>query len=221
MKQFLAAFAAVAGTLIPGSGALAQSAAPAGQAAEGQKKAAMCIGCHGIEGYQASFPEVYKVPRIGGQNAAYIAAALQAYKKGDRRHPTMRSVAESLSDQDMADLAAFYGAQSGALKPAAAPGEPPAVVAELLRKGNCATCHGANLSTPIDPSYPKLAGQYADYLAVALRAYATQGNPVFGRTHAIMGAQVKPFQPAELKALAAYIAALPGEVTTVSQSRFK
>lgn len=64
----------------------------------------MCIGCHGIAGYQASFPEVYKVPMISGQSAAYIAAALDAYRKGDRHHPTMRGVAESLSDQDIADV---------------------------------------------------------------------------------------------------------------------
>lgn len=83
------------------------------QAAEGDAKAAlsknsMCIGCHGIPGYKASFPTVYAVPYIGGQNAKYIEAALQAYKKGERKHPTMRGIAEQLSDQDIADLAAYY-----------------------------------------------------------------------------------------------------------------
>ena len=84
---------------------------PAAQAqddAAGESKARMCIGCHGIPGYQASFPEVYKVPMIAGQNAKYIVAALTAYKKGERKHPTMRGIAASLTDQDMADLAAFY-----------------------------------------------------------------------------------------------------------------
>src|SRR5450830_477583 len=74
----------------------------------GEKKIAMCIGCHGIKGYQASFPEVYKVPMISGQNAKYIEAALHAYKKGDRKHPTMRSISEGLTDQNMADLGAYY-----------------------------------------------------------------------------------------------------------------
>ncbi|HEX4918215.1 MAG TPA: cytochrome c [Limnobacter sp.] len=83
------------------------------QAAEGDAKAAlaknsMCIGCHGIPGYKASFPEVYNVPYIAGQNAKYLEAALQAYKKGDRKHPTMRGIAETLTDQDIADLAAYY-----------------------------------------------------------------------------------------------------------------
>jgi cytochrome c553 len=71
-------------------------------------KVAMCIGCHGIPGYRASFPEVYSVPKIAGQNEKYIQASLQAYAKGDRSHPTMNAISASLSDQDMADLAAYY-----------------------------------------------------------------------------------------------------------------
>ena len=71
----------------------------------------MCIGCHGIKGYQASFPEVHKVPMISGQSAKYIVAALTAYKKGERKHPTMRAIAASLTEQDMADLAAYYEQQ--------------------------------------------------------------------------------------------------------------
>jgi cytochrome c553 len=71
-------------------------------------KVEMCVGCHGIPGYKASFPEVYRVPMIGGQSAKYIEAALQAYKKGDRKHPSMRGIAASMSDQDIADVAAFY-----------------------------------------------------------------------------------------------------------------
>ena len=77
-----------------------------GNAAAGEKKIAMCIGCHGIQGYQASFPEIHKVPMISGQNAKYIIAALNAYKAGERKHPTMRGIADSLSDQYMADVAA-------------------------------------------------------------------------------------------------------------------
>ena len=79
-----------------------------------ESKVAMCIGCHAIPGYRASFPEIYTVPLIGGQNAEYIVAALQAYKKGERKHPTMRGIAGSLTDQDMADLAVYYAAQTSA-----------------------------------------------------------------------------------------------------------
>ena len=211
--------------LVASLGALsAAGTAKAQDAAAGEKKAAMCIGCHGIVGYQASFPEVHKVPMIAGQGAKYIVSALTAYKKGERKHPTMRGIAWSLSDTDMADLAAYYEKQNASMvkpvadTPAAAP---PADVAALLTKGACSSCHGANFSKPIDPGYPKLAGQHADYLAVALHAYSVTGNPQVGRGNAIMAGQVKQFSRAELKALAKYIGSLPGELATVPQSRFR
>jgi cytochrome c553 len=89
---------------------------PAAHAVQGDAKAAeskisMCQGCHGIPGYRTTFPEVYHVPKIGGQHPAYIVRALEEYKKGERSHPTMQAIAESLSEQDMADLAAYYGAK--------------------------------------------------------------------------------------------------------------
>ena len=69
---------------------------------------AICIGCHGIPGYKTAFPDVYHVPKIAGQQAAYIVSALKAYKSGERSHPSMRGVAASLSDDDMQKLADFY-----------------------------------------------------------------------------------------------------------------
>ena len=83
-----------------------------GDAAAGQRKNALCIGCHGIPGYKTAFPEVYSVPKLGGQQASYIVSALQAYKRGDRTHPSMRAIVAGLSDQDMADLAAYYAADA-------------------------------------------------------------------------------------------------------------
>jgi cytochrome c553 len=203
--------------------AQAQDAKPAGSASAkaGESKAAMCIGCHGIKGYQSSFPEVHKVPMISGQSAKYIVASLAAYKKGERKHPTMRAIAGSLTEQDMADLAAFYAQQAGPVsvpdQAAAAGGE----VQALMAKGACASCHGTNFSKPIDGSYPKIAGQHGDYLYVALKAYRIEGNPQVGRANAIMGAQVKQFSNAELRAMADYLAALPGELRTVSESPFR
>lgn len=82
-----------------------------GSADAAKGKVAMCVGCHGIPGYKASFPAVYSVPMIAGQSPKYIENALVAYRKGDRSHPTMRGIAGSLSDQDIADLAAYYGAK--------------------------------------------------------------------------------------------------------------
>ncbi len=187
-----------------------------------EAKTAMCFGCHNIKGYQASFPEVYKVPMIAGQNAKYITAALNAYKNGDRKHPTMRSVAESLSEQDIADIAAFYEGL-GKDERKAAPDkqrEPDSQVAGLIQKANCASCHGANFSKPIDPSYPKIAGQHSDYLFSALRAYKTENNPAVGRNNGIMGAIAKQFSNAELKAIAKYVGSLDGEVATIPESRF-
>ena len=105
MKRLLVTLAALAGL-----GAMAAGAQAAdGNAQAGKRKVATCIGCHGIAGnYKATYPEVYNVPMIGGQGAKYIEAALHAYAKGDRTHPTMRGVAGALSDQDMADVAAYY-----------------------------------------------------------------------------------------------------------------
>lgn len=94
--------------------ALALDAPAAGNAADGQKKNFQCQGCHGIPGWKTAFPEVYQVPKLGGQHAQYIAAALRAYKKGERDHQTMRAIAADLSDQDIEDLAAYYGAAAAA-----------------------------------------------------------------------------------------------------------
>ncbi len=117
---------AAAGTVIAALAlmdlAVAQSAAPAaaaapaakeigGDAQRGKIKVAACVGCHGIPGYKADFPTVYSVPMLGGQNAKYIESALKAYQKGERRFPTMIATARSLSDQDIADVAAYYAAQ--------------------------------------------------------------------------------------------------------------
>jgi cytochrome c553 len=182
----------------------------------------MCIGCHGIPDYKASFPEVHRVPKIAGQNAPYITAALGEYKKGSRHHPTMRAIAASLTDQDVADLAAFYSTEAQDVQPVpVAAKEPSTRVAELLKKANCASCHGANFDKPIDPSYPKLSGQHPDYLYVALKAYQTDKNPQVGREHAVMSGMARMYTHDELKALANYIGSLPGELQTVPQSRFR
>ena len=90
----------------------AQAADEKGSAQAGQGKVGLCTGCHSIPDYRADYPFVYSVPMLGGQNAAYIATALSEYKKGERKHPTMRSIAASLSDQDMADLGEYYAAQT-------------------------------------------------------------------------------------------------------------
>ena len=83
--------------------------AQTGNAEAAKGKISMCIGCHGIPMYKSVFPEVYLVPLIAGQSPEYIVKALQAYRAGDRSHPSMQGIAKSLTDQDMADVAAYYG----------------------------------------------------------------------------------------------------------------
>jgi len=215
MSKAITLFLALAGAVF---GAQAQDAAA------GQKNAAMCVGCHGIVGYQSSFPEVYRVPKVAGQNAAYIVAALSAYKKGERKHPTMVAIGKGLTDQEMADLAAFYETQGAALvKPVSdsTPPAPSAAVADLLTRGACASCHGASYNKSLVPAYPKLAGQHADYLFASLRAYGIEGNPHMGRANAVMSGQVKPFKRAELKAMADYLSTLPGDLRVVPNPKFK
>ena len=194
-----------------------------GNAKDGASKNAMCIGCHGIKGYQASFPEIHKVPMISGQGAPYIVAALAAYKSGERKHPTMRGIADSLTEQDMADLGAYYAASGvveGAAPLPAKAAEGSAKVMALIDKGACISCHGANFSTPL-PGYPKLAGQHSDYLFVALKAYKVEGNAKVGRGNAIMAGVAKQFTNAELKLMANYIGSLPGDLKTEPLHRFK
>ncbi|KAF1048544.1 MAG: Cytochrome c4 [Xylophilus sp.] len=182
----------------------------------------MCIGCHGIPGYQASFPSVYKVPKISGQGGKYIASALDAYRKGDRQHPTMRGIAESLTDQDIADVAAYYEASGHDASAAPKAGhEAAGQVADLIKRGACVSCHGQGFAKPIDPSYPKVAGQYPDYLYAALRSYKAGTAPRVGRSNGVMAGVAKQFSNAELKVLADYIGSLDGDLKTVPQPRFR
>lgn len=200
--------------------AVAVAAHAQGNVEAGKQKAEMCIGCHGIAGYQNSFPEIHKVPKISGQTAEYIVASLKAYRKGDRKHPSMRGIAGSLTDEDMADLGAFYASHANTTAPET-PRAPTVEVAALIERGACASCHGANFSKPIDPSYPKLAGQHADYLFVALKSYTVEGNNVVGRNNAIMSGIAKQFTSAEMRQMARYLATVEGELRTVPQSRFR
>jgi cytochrome c553 len=221
MNKFLSSLSALVVACVTTASVNAQEVK--GDAQAGQAKVAMCIGCHGIKGYQASFPEIHKVPMISGQGAAYIISALNAYKKGERKHPTMRGIADSLTEKDIADVAAYYstsGVVDGApALPKAADGSAKAMA--LVAKGACTSCHGESLNKPIDPSYPKIAGQHGDYLFVALKAYKAEGSSVVGRGNAIMGGIAKQFSNAELKELANYVSSLPGELKTVPQNRFK
>lgn len=180
--------------------ALLSALVPSLRAAEGSAEAAkeklsMCIGCHGIPGYRTSFPEVYSVPKLGGQHPDYIVSALTAYRSGERSHPTMQGIAGGLSEQDMADLAAYYSA--GAPAPAAAP-------AANDKAQVCTACHGPDGNSPV-PMFPRIAGQHRDYLYQALQDYKA-GR----RKNPIMAAQVESLSRQDMEALAAWFSSQPG-----------
>ena len=221
MKKTLWSLSVALVTSVTSFSAAAQT--PVGDIKAGEKKVAMCIGCHGIAGYQASFPEIHKVPMISGQGAKYIMSALTAYQKGDRRHPTMRGIAQGLSEQDIAYVAAYYeahGRTEGKPElPKAAAGS--ARATELLAKGACVSCHGENFSKPLDPSYPKIAGQHSDYLFVALKSYKADKAALVGRNNGVMAGIAGQFSNAELKELASYVASLPSDLKTIPQSKFR
>jgi len=171
----------------------------------------MCIGCHGLPGYKATFPEVFPVPMLGGQSAKYIENALAAYKKGDRKHPTMAGIAGSMTEQDMANAAAYYSQQKGTSVTVAESGTSVAAGQALAAKFACASCHGANFDKGLDPSYPKLAGQHKGYLVHALTAYK-RGNGPAGRNNAIMDGMAAPLTDQNIADLAAYLESLPGSL---------
>jgi len=90
-----------------------------------------------------------------------------------------------------------------------------------VAKAGCTSCHGANFSKPISPTYPKIAGQHPDYLYVALKSYKTTDKPLIGRSQPIMGGIAAQFSNAELKVLAEYVGSLPGELQTIQRARVK
>jgi cytochrome c553 len=200
------ALAWLAGTALSLSLSLAAHAE--GDPAAGEKKFYTCYGCHGLDTYKNAYPD-YSVPKLRHQTAAYLIAALQEYRSGERPHPTMHAQAASLSDQDMADIAAYLqGAEPIKPNPTVA-GKAPAQVA------TCVACHGASgtgAEQPISPTPPILAGQHEDYLEQALTAYRN-GR----RKNAVMDSMAQMLKSDDdIKAAATYFAAQPSTLHTAS-----
>ena len=159
-----------------------------------------CLGCHGIEGYKNAYP-MYSVPELRGQNAEYLVIALHGYRDGDRAHITMHSQTESLSEQDMTDVAAYLAG-----KPLAASGKPPTgvpVAAQL-----CVSCHGQD-GIAVAPIYPSLAGQHEDYLVRALNEYKHGG-----RKNPVMKGFAANLKDEEIAQIAAYFSSLSPALDT-------
>jgi len=168
----------------------APALASAADVARGAKLAYTCQGCHGIPNYRNAFP-VYRVPKLGGQHVAYLVVALKAYASQERPHATMHAQAITMSDQDMQDISAYLSGQE--LKPTGR------AVGTAPKAGQtCVACHGSD-GIGIMPEYPNLAGQHADYIEQALKAYRA-GR----RKNAVMGGMGGPLTDADIKALAQY-----------------
>jgi cytochrome c553 len=164
-----------------------------GDAKRGKDLSNTCLGCHGIPGYRNAYPN-YSVPRLEGQHPEYIVAALQAYRSGDRSHLTMHSQASSLSDQDMADIAAYFSGTPISKDNNPAEGPVPASAAV------CVACHGDN-GVGITGQYPTLAGQHEDYLEQALLEYRKGG-----RKNPIMGTFAQQIKEDDIRVIARYYA---------------
>lgn len=160
------ACASLASTTVP-----AQDQPLQGDAKHGKSISYTCLGCHGIEGYKNAYP-MYSVPKLEGQHPEYLIAALQEYRSGDRAHITMHAQASTLSDQDIADIAAYFAG-----KPLVSQGKPAGTPPQAATL--CVSCHGQD-GVSIAPTYPSLAGQHEDYLSRAIDEYRKGGrkNPI-------------------------------------------
>jgi cytochrome c553 len=185
--------------------ALVSTAAAQGDVAQGEKLAYTCLGCHGIEGYRNAYPS-YRVPKLGGQKAAYLATAIRGYRDGTREHPTMKAQASSLSDKDIDDLAAFLSSVGGET---VATGGTQTDGIEIA--ATCVACHGKN-GISMAPTWPTLAGQHQDYLEHALNQYR-DGT----RTDPVMSQMAAALSDADVKVLVAYYSGLEGLETTVPE----
>jgi cytochrome c553 len=193
---------ASAAALLIAAALFSQPVLAEGDVTAGKELGYTCLGCHGIEGYRNAYPS-YRVPKLGGQKAGYLEIALKGYRDGTRQHPTMVAQATSLTDQEIADVAAYLasignetvagGGTSGAAFDKAAA---------------CVACHGQS-GISVNAAWPTLAGQYQDYLLNSLSQYrdGTRKDPV-------MGAQAALIAEEDVAKLALYFSRLEGLETT-------
>ncbi|MDJ0813837.1 MAG: c-type cytochrome [Woeseiaceae bacterium] len=182
---------------------LSGSAAAEGDAAAGAAIGYSCLGCHGIEGYRNAYPS-FRVPKLGGQKATYLEIALRGYRDGMREHPTMVAQSASLTDQQIADVAAFLASfGSEAVDAGGAQVEP------FAKAATCNACHGQN-GISLAPNWPTLAGQHEEYLVHALNQYR-DGS----RKDPVMSPMAAPLTDEDVKILAKFYSSLPGLETTL------
>lgn len=181
-----------------------------GDAAAGENKTIVCRACHGADGNDSVLPDV---PRIGGQHASYLLKQMQDIKSGVRSAPLMTGMLNSLNDQDMADVAAFFAAQEAPL--GVATEESLALGASLYRAGNpeigaaaCSACHSPTGAGNSSAGYPALNGQDVAYTELQLKAFRSGERQ--NDTSEEMRAITARLNDAEISALASYVSGLRG-----------
>ena len=183
--------------------ALLAAAANAGDSEAGRHKAATCLGCHGIPTYANVYPS-YHVPKLAGQHAAYIVAALKGYQSGERDHPTMRAQTHRLSEGDMADIAAFFSSLPADTAAERQPARAALPEEQQQKLQVCVSCHGEDGNSPL-PENPRIAGQYRDYLHRALLDYK-EGR----RKNAVMLGMIGLLDEHDMKVFAAWFSSHKG-----------
>lgn len=190
----------------------------AGDAGKGRVKAGTCLGCHAVSSYTNVYP-TYHVPKLAGQYPDYIVAALQAYKSGVRKHSTMQAQAATLSDEDIADIAAYFSSMDSAppTEMGQKPEQPGVSQAVMQHVETCAACHNYDGNgNELTPMFPKIAGQHRDYIYHTLLRYKSgeREDP-----NAIMPAMVEPLSDNDMRALAKYFSRRDG-LSTLKGARF-
>jgi len=193
---------ATAATLFIATVIFAQPALAEGDLEAGRGLAYSCFGCHGIDGYRNAYPS-YRVPKLGGQKAAYLVVALNGYRQNTRQHPTMTGQASSLSDQDIVNVAAYLASIGGDTVAAGGSKD-----VSFDKAQACTACHGNN-GISVNAMWPTLAGQHEDYLVRALTSYrnGTRSDPVMSVQAGLIAAE-------DVAVLAKYFASLEGLETT-------
>lgn len=193
--------------VLMGVAGAAHAAAPAGDAAAGQGKAAVCAACHGMDGNSM----VPTFPKLAGQHPSYIAKQLVAFKSGERQDPTMAPMAAPLSDQDVADLAAYFSSQKASI--GSANPELAETGAKIYRGGiaakgvsACMACHGPAGSGVPAANFPALSGQQAMYVAKALRDFRSGARTTDPAS--MMRNVAAKMSDAEIDAVAEFVAGL-------------
>ena len=163
-----------------------------------------CLGCHGVVSYNNIYP-TYKVPKLGNQHKDYIVAALKAYRSGERSHTTMKAHAANLSDLDIDKIADYFSSFKAKIVT-------PEDVKIIDEANSCVGCHGVDGNSEV-PTFPRIAGQYEDYLYQSLKSYKN-GK----RNNAIMNGVASTLNDDQMKKLSKYFASQKG-MLNINQGR--